>query len=180
MLFMLVGCTPQTKREQPLTAPVTIDWRNPSETTNSVIIENDEFTREKKYFGPNIVIHEELGQAQFGTVDLLIRAWKTKQSTTPELQIYVHSLSGDWQHFYGAYDSNGEKLDFLLISKEVGECLGGTGVCTHEHIGINVTQEYLRKHIATGLRFKVIGKNGDEIYTINGPYIQGFLFAVNK
>jgi hypothetical protein len=179
ILTALMGCVAQPKKQSIAPRP-TIDWNNPIETTNRVRVKIDEFTKNTKYVGPNIAIHRGLDHSPFGTQDLFIRAWITKDDKKPTFQIYVHSLAGDWRHFTSAYDSDGNSLDVTIISRDVGGCIGGGGVCTHEHLGLNISKSYLEAHIENGLRFKIRGKSGEEIHTIIGSYIEGFLSALRK
>ena len=81
---------------------------------------------------------------------------------------------GDWRFYNSAYDSNGNSLDTTKISQDVGSC--STSGCSHfEHLGLNVTREYLEKNQDSGIRFKVSGKAGEEVFSIPSAYIKAFL-----
>lgn len=157
--LILSGCVSQPK----------INWTIPEETQNRVQIENDEFEKTIKYRGPDV---------SEGIDAVFIRAWNDLKTKTTSYQIYVSDYYwGDWRFYRTAYDSDGNNLDTTLIDRDIGSC--GQYRCSHyEHVGLNVTREYLEKHTASGIRFKLSGKAGEEIFSIPGAYIKGFLDAV--
>lgn len=146
-----------------------VDWNKPIETSSRVKIERDEFKKVITFTGPDIA----------GFFDAVyIRAWKFINTSNFEYQIYVmDQYDGDWRFYNSAYDSSGNRLDTLLISREVGSC--STYSCSHyEHIGINVSKEYLDNHLSNGIKFKVSGNAGEQVFYIPGAYIEGFLSKV--
>jgi len=162
--LLLTGCL------LPRQEPSNINWSNPDETRSRVEIKNDEFTKQIDYTGPNVI------DPYYSSDYLMMRAWEKASKINYQVYVADHYY-GDWRFYNRAFDSDGNKLDFVLISKKVLDCYSG---CTFsEHAGLNVTEAYLRKHTETGLKFKIIGKAGEEVFTLPGGYIKGFLDTVN-
>ena len=84
---------------------------------------------------------------------------------------------GDRRFYDSAYDSNGNRLDTTIISRDVGAC-SAYGCSHEEHIGFNVSREYLEKAQGDGIQFKVSGKAGEMIYSLPSAYIKAFLSVV--
>ena len=109
---------------------------------------------------------------------LFIRAWKYDNNPNISYQIYVKDRYGDnWRYYEHAYDSDGSKIDTTLISRDVSSC-SQYGCAFDEHIGLNVSKAYLESHKETGIRFKISGTGGEEIFFIPGTYIKAFLEVV--
>ena len=156
-----IGCT-QTKQ---------IDWNNSLEITNLVIVEYDEFKKVTRYVGPHYPGYI-LGSNVF------LRAWKYDSYSTITYQIYASSYyRGDWRFYDQAYDSDGNQLDTTVIDRYVISCYQSP--CSHsEHIGINISRDYLEKHRNGQIRFKIEGRAGEDIFTIPSSYISAFLNRV--
>jgi hypothetical protein len=152
------------------TPPPRVDVNNSAQMASRVQIKRDDFKKVTNYTGPEI--RSEGG----GTVNL--RAWKTDALGVINFQVYgVDFYSGEWKFHNSAYDSNGTRMDFVSIARDVGSC--GRYSCSHyEHFGLNVTRDYLEKASKTGMHFKVSGRAGEAIFFIPGGYIDGFLTAV--
>jgi hypothetical protein len=129
----------------------------------------DEFKKLTNYTGPNVAS---------GSDAVFLRAAKL-DSGLITIQIYVSDYyEGEWRFYNSAWDSDGNRLNVTLISRKVGSC-GRYGGCSHyEDVGINITREYLEARRASGIRFKLSGRGGDEIFALPGPYISAFLDAV--
>ena len=138
---------------------------------NAVSATRDDFQKTVDYSGPNIA-------TGFGGI-LIIRAWKFEKTNEIKYQIYVADYyDGEWRFYDNAYDSNGERLDTTLISRKVEDC--SRYGCSHtEHVGLNITKEYLEKNKDSGINFKLSGKAGQAIFFIPGSYVQAILAAVN-
>lgn len=156
-LFGLMACV----------APPRIDVADPQAVSAAISVQRDDFKKITNYKGPN---------ASSDILDLVfLRAWKTDATGSVTYQIYVmdHYYT-DWRFYSSAYDSNGNSLDTTLISRNVGSC--SQYGCSHdEHLGLNVSQAYLENNQDNGIRFKVSGKAGEEIFFIPGGYIKAFL-----
>jgi hypothetical protein len=155
----LAACIPMTPR------------LNPSDSqavASAINIQHDNFKKTTNYTGPNAA--SDLLDAVF------IRAWKT-DGAKMSYQIYVKDYyNGEWRFYNSAYDSDGNSLNTTVISRDVSSC--SRYGCSHEeHIGLNVTREYLEKKRDTGINFKVSGKAGEEIFYIPSGYIRAFLDA---
>jgi hypothetical protein len=137
---------------------------------NAVSIQRDDFKKLVNYKGPNVA--REWGDFVF------IRAWKNEKTANISYQIYVEDYySGDWRFYNTAYDSNGERLSTTLISRKVSGC-SRYGCSYTEHVGLDITREYLEKNKESGIKFKLSGKAGEEIFSIPGSYVQAILDVV--
>ena len=143
---------------------------DPQAVVRAISVKRDDFKKITNYTGPNA--------ASFSDA-LFIRAVKTDAGSMT-YQIYVmHTYSGEWRFYNSTYDSKGTPLDTTLISRDVITCAGSYG-CTHqEHLGLNVSREYLEQNQQLGIRFKVSGRAGEEVFFIPPAYIRAFL-AVAK
>jgi len=149
-------------------APVPrLNLNDPQAIAGAISVQRDDFKKVTNYKGPNAA--DNFGDSVF------IRAWKTDATGSINYQIYVMDYyGGDWRFYNSAYDSNGNSLDTTKISQDVGSC--STSGCSHfEHLGLNVTREYLEKNQDSGIRFKVSGKAGEEVFSIPSAYIKAFL-----
>ncbi|WP_162860593.1 hypothetical protein [Pseudothauera hydrothermalis] len=133
----------------------------------AISVQRDDFKKVTKYEGPN---------AADNVFDkLFIRAWKIDGTEDVGYQIYVMDYyNGDWRFYNSAYDSNGNSLKTTLISRDVGSC-NRYGCSHYEHVGLNVSREYLAKNQDSSIRFKISGKAGEEVFFIPGAYIKAFL-----
>ena len=160
-IVILVGCITTSR----------INWDNAVDITKSVKIEYDEFKKATKYVGPDYP-GNLLGSNVF------LRAYEFDSPPETLYQIYVHSYySGRWRFYDRAYDSDGNRLKTVVISRDVGSC-NKYGCSHHEHIGVLIDRKYLEEHSDTGIRFKVEGKGGQEIFTVPAMYINGFLSLI--
>ncbi len=133
--ILFSGCTTQPK----------IDWSNPTETQNRVQVEYDDFEKTIKYRGPNVGNSHDT---------VFIRAWGDLKNNSFTYQIYVSVYYlGDWRFYRTAYDSDGNNLDTTLILRDVERCRH-YGCWLYEHVGLNISREYLENYSASGVRFK--------------------------
>ena len=111
---------------------------------------------------------------------VFLRAWKNDGAPS-RYQIYVADYyGGEWRFYESAYDSNGTRIDTTLIDRKVISCGSYTGCTYAEHMGLNVTRDYLERHAATGMTFQISGRAGKEIFYIPDFHIQGFLASTPK
>lgn len=174
-----------------LSACASLNVNDPEAVTAAISVRRDEFEKLTEYIGPNAVPYS-LAQ-WFWPDKVLIRAWKgdalealkvalkddpdAKDLKSTIYQIYVEdSFVGDWRFYNSAYDANGNRLNTTLISRDVG-CRGSS--CQYvEQLGLEITREYLEKNKETGIRFKISGKFGENIFFIPSGYIKAFLSVV--
>ncbi len=144
-----------------------LDTSDPQAVSSAISVQRDDFKKITNYKGPN---------ASPNIFDrLFLRAWKTDETGSINYQIYVMDYyDGDWRFYNSAYDSNGNRLDTTIISRDVGSC-SRYGCSHYEHLGLNVSREYLEKNQESGIRFKLSGKAGEEVFFIAGGYIKAFL-----
>lgn len=143
-----------------------LDLNDQQAVTAVITIQRDDFKKITNYKGPNAA--DNYGDQVF------LRAWKSDAGSIT-YQIYVMDYySGEWRFYHSAHDSNGASLDTTLISRDVDSC-NRYGCSHNEHLGLNVTRGYLEKNQQSGIRFKVSGKAGEEIFSIPSGYIKAFL-----
>ena len=160
MLCFFISCVPTQQ---------SINWGNSLEIANAIEIEYDEFEKVTRYIGPFY------DPPPYGGGEVFIRAWKYETRPVIKYQIYVRAFyDGDWRYYEWAYDSDGKKLDTIVIDREVVDCTE-FDCYYYEHIGINVDREYLENHQYNGIRFKVKGRAGEQIFSIPPTYIIAFL-----
>lgn len=129
-------------------------------------VESDAYTKRVKVTGPDI------GP---GLDSLFLRAWKAPGDDKFVYQIYVaDQLFDDWKFYRSAYDSDGNQFKFVPITRKVSGC-GRGGCYLYEHVGLMVSEDYLRSHVSTGIDFKLIGKAGEQSFFIHPDYIKQFL-----
>lgn len=147
-----------------------MNWNDPQEISSKINVQYDNFKKVTEFTGP-IVRLEYSGY-------FFIRAWKYDNDNEITYQIYVKDrYADDWRYYDSAYDSDGNIIDVTLIAQKVDSCYDW-GCMLEEHIGLNVDKSYLEKHIESGLRFKVSGKAGENIFYLTGSYIKAFLEVV--
>ncbi|MCX7144149.1 MAG: hypothetical protein NT123_24555 [Proteobacteria bacterium] len=150
-------------------APQTTD-RIQDEIAQKVTIVHDEFKKHTAYMGPN---SPNSNQAL-----ILIRAWKFDDGAETRYQVFLrHHYYGDWRFYSSAYDDNGDSLDLTKIAHETVSC--SNRYCRlSETIGINIPRQYLENKKESGMRFKISGKAGEEIFTVPPIYIKAILSAI--
>ena len=128
-------------------------------------VEYDEFKKVTKISGSTL--------KNDGT-SVLLRAWKLNTGQI-DFQLYVEDYyTGQWRFYDEAWDSDGKQLKLTLIRRDVDSC--SKYGCRHvEHVGVNLTREYLMTMVSKGMRFKLSGKAGEVIVAVPGPYIAAFL-----
>lgn len=160
-LFGLGGCVAQQPK---------VNFDDAAAVTQAVDVKRDDFKKSTTYRGPYIQ------GKQSDTVYL--RATKFDINNSVLYQIYaVDFYYGDWRFLDNTYDVDGNALKTLVIDRKVHSCAGGSCL-KGEHVGVEVTRDYLEKNIAQGIRIKISGKGGEEIFSIPGPYVKGFLEAM--
>lgn len=138
----------------------------PVDLRSTIKVSYDEFKKLTKYEGSNVATGSDV---------VFLRAWRPDKSPMI-IQIYVMDYyHGEWRFYHSAWDSDGVKLDTTQISRDVGRCSRYSGCSHYEHLGLNVTREYLEKHRRTGIRFKLSGKAGEEVFSIPAAHIDDFL-----
>jgi hypothetical protein len=125
---------------------------------------SDPYQKTIRFTGPPILV--------WGTPTAMIRAWETGHNSI--FQIYVFHARSDWAFYSAAYDSNGTKLRFREIDRDVG---GGSGrALVSETVGIDVTRDELESYAkAGGADIKLVGRRGSATFRVTPDYILGFL-----
>ena len=166
-IFMLAGCAEPEPRVMPR---LKVNWNDVHSIASAISVQRDDLNKITNYKGPNS------SSSILDTV--LLREWKSDEDGGFSYQIYVIDYyHGDWRFYDTASDSKGNNLVIKLNSRDVSSCDYVT--CAHqEHLGINVSREYLEKNQENGIVFKVSGKGGEETFIIPSTYIKAFLSVV--
>ncbi|MFH1235829.1 MAG: hypothetical protein V1685_02735 [Parcubacteria group bacterium] len=140
---------------------------DPQSVMGGISVEHDDFKKVTNYTGPNIGEKPDR---------LFIRAWKSDATGIIDYQIYVmDSYFYGWRFYDSAYDSNGNRLNTTLISRDFYYDFAKIGIY-EETLGLDVTKEYLEKNQESGIRFQISGKAGKkEVFSIPPTYIKAFL-----
>lgn len=160
--FIFSGC-------QTLSPPV--NWNDTQSIAAQISISRDESKRLTTYQGPSNDVNDIGGY--------LIRAWKYDDDESPIYQIYIKDYYSDDSGFYGSvYDSDGNKLHTVKISREDDSCI--TGSCWfYTPLGINVDRDYLEKYKDAGISVELFDKTGENIFSIPSAYIKAILDKVS-
>ena len=155
-----------------------INWSDQNQIESYVTSTRDDFEKMIEFHGPYFEGCKGSPNEDFFSSKLFIRAYKYDKTKSTNYQIYIlDKYTGEWHHYDRAYDSDGTEMDFTSISKEVGAC--GNGLCfLTEHVGLNVTKEYLIAHQDTGIQVKISGNNGKRVCSLPGIYVKAFLTVV--
>ena len=140
---------------------------NSQAVSSAIKVQRDSFEKITSYIGPN---------ASDFPNSVFIRVRKPDEGRT-SYQIYVRDqYEGDWRYYDSAHDQDGTGLDTTVIDRQVVTC--NRGCVLWEHLGINVSRAYLENFQERGIRFKISGKRGQNIYFIPPAYISAVLSAV--
>lgn len=134
----------------------------------------DEFKKLTQYTGTNC--------ATAPNDYVIIRAWSDDQTGLAQYQIYVADVLNngsiaEWRYYSAAYDDSGQQLSLIQIRRDVGPC-GRFGCSLTEHVGLNVSRQYLTAHQESGIRFQLSGTSGNEVFFIPPLYVRIFLTHV--
>lgn len=147
-----------------------VDMNNPQAVSEAITIEYDNFKKVTKYVGPDAAdnVYEEL----------FLRAEKPEVGGVVQYQVYAMTITrGGVRSYDSAYDSNGNKLDMVIVSRDLHLC--GPMYCNYqERLVLNVSESYLESNKNFGMNFKLIGKNGEAILFLPSGYIKAFLETV--
>lgn len=167
-IFILAGCA---EPGPSITPRPKINWNDVQSIASTIDVQRDDLKKITSFKGPNS------GKGILDTV--LLRAWKSDEGGGFSYQIYVIDYyHGDWHFYDKASDSQGNILNITLNSRDVSSCDYYT--CAHyEHLGMNVSREYLEKNQENDIVLTISGKGGKETFIIPSTYIKAFL-AVAK
>jgi hypothetical protein len=167
LLFALLSAC-VTYVPAPLPKPLITD---PAQASAMTRVTRDEYKKMTKFEGANA--------SQYNS--LYLRGWRDDRTKVATFQIYATSFYGDQWRFYGeAYDSDGNRLEFISIERKVDSCDGARGCYYRETVGLNISRKYLEDHQETGIRYKVSGKAGDFTGFLPAAYVKGFLLSVDR
>ena len=108
-------------------------------------------------------------------IGFFFRHFETKYGSE-KYQLYINFMSSDWVFFDQAYDSDGRRLDFVKIDRDVR--YGGS---VKEAFAINFPRSYLEeKAKGDGLNIKFVGKRGEQILLLRPIWVEGFLMKVDN
>lgn len=176
VFLALSGCLATTSIE-----PM-IDLNNPEEISNKISVERDDFKKVTIFTGPDFDTEKENHRNQS-----FVRAWVFDNEQPVQYQIYVVSVyfvnkgAGGFRNYNNTYDSNGNKLETMPISKQLGplQCLPSYVACQYsEHFGVNISEKYMKDNQENGIHFKTSGTSGEIIQFVPPAYIKAMLSAV--
>jgi hypothetical protein len=129
----------------------------------------DEFKKVTDYYTPSI---------EKGYGEVYLHAMKSDEGPVT-YRIYVDDVYTDnWKFLVSGWDSDGNSLDVREISRGLLSCT--RILCFHEEkVSIMLTKEYLEKYRSKGLRFKLTGKGGEDVFTIPAAHVDSLLEVVN-
>lgn len=165
-IILLTGCVTYAPAPPPW-APLT----DPTKVSLATRVTHDEYKKTTNFIGANASEHNQLH----------LRGWRDDRTKVASFQLYATSFYSDhWRFYNEAYDSDGNKLDFISIDKKVDSCSGGRGCYFEETVGLNVSRKYLDEHQDTGIHYKVSGKAGEFTGFLPAAYVKGFLASVDS
>jgi hypothetical protein len=143
---------------------------DPAQAAAATRATHDEYKKTTNFVGANASQYNQLH----------LRGWRDDKAKSVTFQIYATSFySTQWRFYSEAYDSDGNRLEFVSIDKKVDSCNGPSGCYYEEAVGMNVPRKYLEDHQDTGIRFKVSGKAGEFTGFLPAAYVKGFLQSVD-
>jgi len=138
-----------------------------NETYTKKIITSDMFKNEKWISSP---IQSQGSYFQAG----LLRAHLT-EGKVDYYQLYFSATYPKWKFYYGAYDQNGDALDFIHVINVLG-----SGDNVTQDFAFNVSRAYLEKYRDTGLTLRVYGDKGFGLFGFTASAIDTFLKKVDS
>jgi hypothetical protein len=149
-----------------------VDVNSVQSVASNINIKRDDFKKQTTYVGPNATgnyAHQ-----------VFLRAWNHDADGSNTYQIYIiDEYFGDWRFYDEAYDSNGNQLDVVAIHKETEPKTSKyIAPAKTEHLGINITKDYLARNQENGIRFKINGRGEEEVFNISSNYIKGFISII--
>jgi hypothetical protein len=144
-----------------------VNWNDPQDITTWMTVTRDDYKKMTRVQGPT-----------FGTeiASAMLRAWRLDGSSgSANYQIYVKSVyrGNHWRSYNDAYDADGQRLPLTKIVSDV-RCYQ-YGCLYEEHVGLEVTEHYLREHTTNGIRVQVSGPGGEERLSLPPAYIAAIL-----
>lgn len=166
-IFTLSACGTPPKPAPQAVTPAKFNFNDPGDVAAASSVKLDEYGTSTIYRGPNV--------ASKPGDQLFIRAQKTDAGAVTYQIYFVINYSGVWRFYNWAYDTNGNTLNLMLVSRNLAPCQSNN--CSHnEHLSIDVTPKYLEENRHLGLHFWVSGKAADEeVLFIPAGYIKAFL-----
>ena len=157
--------------------PPKVNFLDPLSVSENIYVDYDEFEKTALFQGPRIKPNYE----DFH----LIRAYKFDDESFPTLyQIYISTKysAADWRFYDSAYDSNGNNLDMMVITRDF-DVGSGARVNFKEEFVLNVSKEYLENYddVHRNLMIKYSCKDPmwDKVIRIPGGYIKAILNISN-
>jgi hypothetical protein len=162
-----------------------IDWNDPQSISARIASKHDDFKKHTVYEGPDY--------AQAGHDKASLRAWRTDKTERVEYQIYMmdyFQMEGGPPRYNTAWDSNGNEMPVVMSSIERLQCTR-LGCTYYQHVGIDVSRDYLVTNQTAGVRLKLgwtAGRRGmpgavnmlvkdEPIFYIPPAYVKAMLAA---
>lgn len=121
-------------------------------------IDDDKFSTSVRILGYSLYENPLSGDFK----QWFLRSFIDKKTKAISHQIYLTIGYIDNSRYYkNATDENANILKTIHISSDVGSCSGGCSI--HEVVGIEIPDQYLRDHAATGFDVKISAQTGDSL-----------------
>lgn len=97
-----------------------------------------------------------------------------KEEATTVYGINGYVRARGWTNPYRVTDLDGKDFEFNQVTSKIAGC-SQAGCQTNEYISIQLTRDYIAKHVNTGISMKIYGKTtGGVIITLPAGYVTGF------
>jgi len=148
----------------------TVDFKDPSAISKAFLVKRDSHDQTTNSTGPNY-------RSGHNTISMSSHLNDRIGITVNKISVnsYYH---GDRCNYDKAYDTEGNRLDFVSILKKVDYC-DNSGCWNNESFDITVPREYLLKNLDKGFTFKASGAaNCSQSFTVPPAYLKGYLAVV--
>lgn len=152
-----------------------LDLRNEAAISAQIQVEYDQYQKMTRYIGPSGNVFPGATYAN----NSFLRATK-KGSEIISVQVYIvdQYLNG-WRFYDRAFSISGKRFAVTRIDRDV--TCGGIGGCSYEeHLGVSIEVTDLEAALDEGLRFKIVGKGGEQEYQLTPEYVRAFYLKLTQ
>tara|TARA_B100000767_G_scaffold189670_1_gene176959 strand:- start:565 stop:1284 length:720 start_codon:yes stop_codon:yes gene_type:complete len=176
--------TGQLKKAEDERIQSIIDEEKIAEYSDLIIVLDDN----TRFIAPKVSIIKKIGvlDDEFDNQDFFLKGLKNNNgSVQHQLNVsikykwkkrrnYSHvNVCDKWQRC-----DAGEKIDLSLISANASGCSPSSCIYT-EILDLNLSDDFLRKHIDSGILLSLYSKKEQSKIKINSPYIKAYLNAID-
>jgi hypothetical protein len=172
---LLTGCSGRNVQSQQNVQQVAA----PVPPKRVVDVEVDEFTKETSYFGPWTATHDGNTHGNVAGVTASLLATASGKDTAYKIIIVSMRVVPPSEHYLmlsSAIDTDSKTMP-LDVFDRTAEC--GSATCTlSEKAVISVGRKYLQDHATSGLRIRLEGKRGSQVFEVPTADLTLFLSKV--